>query len=158
MEDLPATLGSRSPRSDPEEPTTNRSMQHNDIGATTAEASDAPEPTAHGIGHQPPGERSRKGLLPSVGIFSQLDLSAGQLQLLVHELRHCGDNPVVWQARHQRWIRPEGTYPPPCPGCGGDLEWRHREWPDSDERCRNCWMQPGQKQLFRTNSLEPEPG
>jgi hypothetical protein len=37
-----------------------------------------------------------------------------------------------------RLIRPPGVPPPPCPMCGGDLEWRHQEWPPEDELCREC--------------------
>ena len=49
------------------------------------------------------------------------------------------DRPVVWDKGQRRWIMPEDHPPPPCPGCGGDLEWRHKEWPPQDATCKRCW-------------------
>ena len=37
-----------------------------------------------------------------------------------------------------RMIRAQGYPPPACPCCGGDMQWRHQEWPPAEETCRSC--------------------
>ena len=37
-----------------------------------------------------------------------------------------------------RMIRAQGYPPPACPSCGGDMEWRHQEWPPAEATCPSC--------------------
>ena len=50
-----------------------------------------------------------------------------------------------------RMIRAQGYPPPACPCCGGDMQWRHQEWPPAEETCRNC----AATKRHRTMTIDP---
>ena len=50
-----------------------------------------------------------------------------------------------------RMIRAQGYPPPACPCCGGDMQWRHQEWPPAEETCRSC----AATRRHRTMTIDP---
>ena len=58
--------------------------------------------------------------------------------LLLHAILNDPERPVVYCNYTRRYIRRKDMPPPPCDSCGGDLEWRHQDWPKRGELCRSC--------------------